>query len=233
MADLKELIEQGIAICLEADGPAAYEGTLRKDLALLEELEEETSFGELCQKVSKAKLVRLAINKDETVSEEKISQVKSIRDELRKMIKDLGNQYFSQSPEEILADLSRCQPAIEELKELVIRFQTAFEEKKRARNLIDFSDMEQYALQILASKTEGGWKPSEIAVEYQEQFQEIMIDEYQDSNLIQETILTSISRVHQGKYNMFMVGDVKQSIYRFRLSRPEFIHGKVSYLQYR
>lgn len=178
LADLKELIEQGIDICLEADGPAAYEGTLRKDRALLEELEEEISFGELCQKVSKAKLVRLAINKDETVSEEKISQVKSIRDELRKMIKDLGNQYFSQSPEEILADLSRCQPAIEELKELVIRFQTAFEEKKRARNLIDFSDMEQYALQILASKTEGGWKPSEIAVEYQEQFQEIMIDEY-------------------------------------------------------
>lgn len=226
LADLKELIEQGIDICLEADGPAAYEGTLRKDLALLEELEEETSFGELCQKVSKAKLVRLAINKDETVSEEKISQVKSIRDELRKMIKDLGNQYFSQSPEEILADLSRCQPAIEELKELVIRFQTAFEEKKRARNLIDFSDMEQYALQILASKTEDGWKPSEIAVEYQEQFQEIMIDEYQDSNLIQETILTSISRVHQGQYNMFMVGDVKQSIYRFRLSRPELFMEK-------
>ena len=226
LADLKELIEQGIDICLEADGTAAYEGTLRKDRALLEELEEEISFGELCQKVSKAKLVRLAINKDETVSEEKISQVKSIRDELRKMIKDLGNQYFSQSPEEILADLSRCQPAIEELKELVIRFQTAFEEKKRARNLIDFSDMEQYALQILASKTEGGWKPSEIAVEYQEQFQEIMIDEYQDSNLIQETILTSISRVHQGKYNMFMVGDVKQSIYRFRLSRPELFMEK-------
>ena len=226
LADLKELIEQGIAICLEADGPAAYEGTLRKDLALLEELEEETSFGELCQKMSKAKLVRLAVNKDETVSEEKISQVKSIRDELRKMIKDLGNQYFSQSPEEILADLSRCQPAIEELKELVIRFQTAFEEKKRARNLIDFSDMEQYALQILAGKTEDGWKPSEIAVEYQEQFQEIMIDEYQDSNLIQETILTSISRVHQGQYNMFMVGDVKQSIYRFRLSRPELFMEK-------
>lgn len=226
LADLKELIEQGIDICLEADGPAAYEGTLRKDLALLEELEEEISFGELCQKVSKAKLVRLAVNKDETVSEEKISQVKSIRDEVRKTIKDLGNQYFSQSPEEILADLSRCQPAIEELKELVIRFQTAFEEKKRARNLIDFSDMEQYALQILASKTEGGWKPSEIAVEYQEQFQEIMIDEYQDSNLIQETILTSISRVHQGQYNMFMVGDVKQSIYRFRLSRPELFMEK-------
>lgn len=226
LADLKELVEQGIDICLEADGPAAYEGTLRKDLALLEELEEEISFGELCQKVSKAKLVRLAVNKDETVSEEKISRVKAIRDEVRKTLKDLGNQYFSQSPEEILKDLARCQPVIEELKELVICFQTAFEEKKRARNLIDFSDMEQYALQILASKTEGGWKPSEIAVEYQEQFQEIMIDEYQDSNLIQETILTSISRVHQGQYNMFMVGDVKQSIYRFRLSRPELFMEK-------
>ena len=68
--------------------------------------------------------------------------------------------------------------------------------------------------------------PSAVAREYQEQFKEIMIDEYQDSNLIQEAILTSISTVARGRYNIFMVGDVKQSIYRFRLSRPELFMEK-------
>ena len=75
-------------------------------------------------------------------------------------------------------------------------------------------------------KTEEGFEPSEVAKEYQDQFREIMIDEYQDSNLIQETILTSISGVSKGKYNIFMVGDVKQSIYSFRLSRPELFMEK-------
>ena len=92
--------------------------------------------------------------------------------------------------------------------------------------MIDFSDMEQYAMKILTEKTEGGFCPTAAAEEYQEQFLEIMIDEYQDSNLIQETILTSVSRYSRGEYNIFMVGDVKQSIYRFRLSRPELFMEK-------
>ena len=92
--------------------------------------------------------------------------------------------------------------------------------------MIDFSDMEQYALRILTDKTDEGFAPSVIAREYQQQFLEIMIDEYQDSNLIQEAILTSISTVSEGRYNIFMVGDVKQSIYRFRLSRPELFMEK-------
>ena len=110
---------------------------------------------------------------------------------------------------------------LEELADLVRLFAERFEEQKRAQNMIDFSDMEQYALRILTQKTENGFVPSKIAEEYQKQFEEIMIDEYQDSNLIQEAILTSVSGCRSGRYNIFMVGDVKQSIYRFRLSRPE------------
>ena len=72
---------------------------------------------------------------------------------------------------------------------LVKCFSLRFDAKKRQENVIDFSDMEQFALQILAKKTEEGFEPSEVAKEYQDQFREIMIDEYQDSNLIQETIL--------------------------------------------
>ena len=89
------------------------------------------------------------------------------------------------------------------------------------RTSLSFSDMEQYALRILTEKSEDGFVPSKIAQEYQNQFHEVMIDEYQDSNLIQEAILNSVSTCRSGRYNIFMVGDVKQSIYRFRLSRPE------------
>ena len=87
--------------------------------------------------------------------------------------------------------------------------------------MIDFNDMEQFALAILTEDKDGELVPSAVAGEYQDRFDEVMIDEYQDSNLVQETILTSVSRVSRGEYNIFMVGDVKQSIYSFRLSRPE------------
>lgn len=133
----------------------------------------------------------------------------------------MSAQYFYESPEELVEDLRVCAPAMEELADLVRLFAERFEEQKRAQNMIDFSDMEQYALRILTQKTENGFVPSKIAEEYQKQFEEIMIDEYQDSNLIQEAILTSVSGCRSGRYNIFMVGDVKQSIYRFRLSRPE------------
>ena len=81
------------------------------------------------------------------------------------------------------------------------------------------------ALNVLSEKTSDGEKPTLVAAQYRESFEEIMIDEYQDSNYVQELILTSISRTDPP--NLFMVGDVKQSIYRFRLARPELFYGKI------
>ena len=99
-----------------------------------------------------------------------------------------------------------------------LAFTRRFAEEKRARNLCDFHDMEHLALSILVDE-EG--QPTDTAKELSGRFKEIMIDEYQDSNLVQEAILTAVSREHEGLRNIFMVGDVKQSIYRFRLARPE------------
>lgn len=113
-----------------------------------------------------------------------------------------------------------------ELVSLVKEYQRVLAAKKAEKNLIDFRDMEQFALQILTRKENGKRVPSEVAKEYQNTFEEVMIDEYQDSNLIQEAILTSVSRISRGENNLFMVGDVKQSIYRFRLSRPELFMEK-------
>ena len=141
-------------------------------------------------------------------------------------MKDLQESCFYETPKKLAEDLQSTADTMEELVELVLRFGQRFAEKKRSKNVIDFQDMEQFALRILTEEAEGQLVPSAVAREYQEQFEEVMIDEYQDSNLIQEAILTSVSTVSRGVYNVFMVGDVKQSIYRFRLSRPELFMEK-------
>lgn len=222
----KELLEQGLCICSEPDGPYMYEEMLNQDLGLLEELQRQQGYEECYQAFQKIKWSRLASNRDKQVSGEKAEQVKRIRDEVKGVVKDLRDLYFTQPGEEVLADLKVCRPFMEMLAKITREFSGAFEEKKRDRNMIDFDDMQQYALRILTREEGGELKPSDVAKEYQEQFAEVMIDEYQDSNLIQETILGSVSGIHKGNYNIFMVGDVKQSIYRFRLSRPELFMDK-------
>ena len=226
LADVTEDIKQALLLCSEPDGPYMYEEALRSDWMWIEKLQEEETYTGLSEKIREIKWMKLAANRDEMVSEDKASQVKALREEIKGTVGDLASQYFYQTPEEMLEDIQLCRPAIEVLVGLTKEFAERFEEEKREKDMIDFSDMEQYAMRILTEKTEAGFLPSPAAREYRQQFDEIMIDEYQDSNLIQETILTSISGVPEGKYNIFMVGDVKQSIYRFRLSRPELFMEK-------
>ena len=226
LSDAASMIEDGLLICTMEDGPYVYENALLDDKDLVERLFSAGTFSELSECMQDIKWTRLSANKDKNVSEEKIGQVKLIRDQVKELVGSIRSQYFYQSIEGLLKDISDCRPMVKVLAELVNQFAERFEAKKREKELIDFSDMEQYALRILTKKTEDGFVPSVIAEEYSRQFVEIMIDEYQDSNLIQETILTSISRVPKGEYNLFMVGDVKQSIYRFRLSRPELFMEK-------
>lgn len=226
LIDARQMLKQAREICLEEDGPVVYESALIDDLERVEKLIESGTYSELNAKFQNVEWVRLAANRDKMVSEEKVSEVKLLRESVKETVKTLKAQYFYQSVEGMLEDLCLCRPMVEELLSLVCEFMTRFEEKKRNQNMIDFSDMEQYALRILTEKREGKLQPSMIAKEYQQHFYEIMIDEYQDSNMIQETILTSISKITEGTYNVFMVGDVKQSIYRFRLSRPELFMEK-------
>ena len=104
------------------------------------------------------------------------------------------------------------------LKNVILKFDVEFKNKKRERNIIDFNDIEHYALEILVKKDENGnYIPTDVAKKYQNKFEEIAIDEYQDSNQVQEYILKSVSRGN----NLFMVGDVKQSIYKFRQACPK------------
>ena len=179
--DAGRLLHEGLDICSDPDGPAAYDTALRSDIQMIEELRGTGAFTELGVKMNSVKWMRLAANRDKTVSEEKAAKVKAIREEVKGLVKDLAGQYFYQDAPGILEDLQICRPAMEELASLVREFAERFEEKKRSKNMIDFSDMEQYALRILTDKTDEGFAPSVIAREYQQQFLEIMIDEYQDS----------------------------------------------------
>ncbi len=224
--ELQQPVEEAIRICEEADGPYMYGEMCEKDEALLEKLLQCSTYETMYELLRKISWARLSTKKDETVNEEKKSQVKALREVVKKRIKDLGEKYFYAPLDELKKDIVLASSSVSMLCQLVNAFEQKYQEKKQGKNLIDFSDMEHYALKILTEEENGTLVPSKVAKEYQEKFVEVMIDEYQDSNLIQEAILTSVSTIHQNAYNIFMVGDVKQSIYRFRLSRPELFMEK-------
>ena len=219
LLDVQENLQYASELCAEEDGPAAYGSAISADLSLVRDLLGQKDFCGMYEIFSRLKWERLGTNRKKEVSVYKSEQVKNIREESKKIIGKIAEEYFFEEPEELQKDLLATKSKIQVLIQLVKEFQIAFQKKKQDKNIIDFGDMEHYALQILTEN------PS-VAKEYQERYQEIMIDEYQDSNFLQEAILTSVSRISEGQYNIFMVGDVKQSIYRFRLSRPELFMEK-------
>lgn len=156
---------------------------------------------------------------DKKITLEMKEQAKKVRDEVKKKINSVIQKNIFYNSEEALQDIQKMFPVLEQLEKIVIEFSKQFAIRKKEKNIIDFNDIEHFALQILIKKNEetGKFEKTEIAKTYMEKFVEIAIDEYQDSNLVQEYILNSISRGN----NMFMVGDVKQSIYKFRQARPE------------
>ena len=148
---------------------------------------------------------------DKKVTLDLKNEAKDIRDSIKKEFNNIVLKYTSKEANQDILDMYNILNA---LKNLILEFSEAFSKAKREKNIIDFNDIEHLALKILVNENE---EPTEIAKKYQEKFEEIAIDEYQDSNLVQEKILTSISKGN----NIFMVGDVKQSIYKFRQARPE------------
>ncbi len=146
------------------------------------------------------------------------NQAKDVRDKVKQTINNLKTKIIMDNSQEANKAINTMYPILFSLKELVFEFEEAYSAKKRARNSIDFNDIEHFALSILIKQNEKGeFEPSSVAKELQEKYEEIAIDEYQDSNLVQEYILNSVSKQN----NIFMVGDIKQSIYRFREAKPE------------
>ena len=224
LKDCEQLLKQAFAITQQDDGPDMYEKAVQSDLEKYEGLSRLTSFCELSGALSDIKYDRLASSRGFEGNPDKLELVKSLREQAKDVVKKLCKQYFFCSPEMMIEQLERTEPMLEEVVRLTKQFADEFAAAKRRKNLVDFHDVEHFALQILVDEeTE---KAKKTAEEFRDTFEEIMIDEYQDSNEVQETLLRSISREERGENNIFMVGDVKQSIYRFRLARPELFMKK-------
>lgn len=218
---------QAVEISKRAGGPAQYLDNLLSDIEIIEELKNTDEYETLYDMFTQCAFTRLSAKKNPDCDETLKEMVKAIRDEVKKNVSNLKSTLFQIPLEDMLRDMASCREAVEELVRLTLLFKERLDGAKREKNIIDFSDMEHFALDILLTRNEAGEIAlRETALELQDYFEEIMIDEYQDSNEVQELLLKSISGESAGRNNRFMVGDVKQSIYKFRLARPEIFMEK-------
>lgn len=233
-------------LCELPDGPYMYGELTEAEIEQLERLTSCKDLEEQAAKVPAVTFARLPSKKDDSVDPAKRELAKAIRNSVKDTLSDLSESYFKTPLELAVEQGKACREPLLMLLDLVLEFDRRLLAAKQERHLIDFSDMEHYALQILLKREKveetGGTGtdhaetkyrivPSDVAMEYRQYFQEILIDEYQDSNLVQEYLLSAISGEEEGRYNRFMVGDVKQSIYKFRLARPELFLEKYDIYQ--
>lgn len=222
VADCKKNLRYAKELSLSENGPMLYADTLDLDYQVLEQFDNCKGYNDCYTLLQNLSFARLP-GKKQICDEDIKSAVKDIRDDVKDHLKALQKSYFAYAIDEQLQMLMEELPMMEVLIGLTKDFIERYAKAKDEKNIIDFGDIEHYTLKILVDeKTK---EPTATAREYQEQFYEVMIDEYQDSNYVQEALLCAVSGLSMGKNNMFMVGDVKQSIYRFRLARPElFMH---------
>ena len=221
-----------------------------RNLRQVKEAAAAGDYGQIYESLSSITFDRLASIRSKEVGPEKKAFVSACRDRAKKAAAKCRDLYAAQPPEEMARTVKESGRGLLALLDLVEEFDRWYTEKKRDRNVVDFNDLEHMALEILWEEgtesdsdssdgsadhyaggsthpSSGGFarrsarRPSAVAEELSRQYEEILVDEYQDSNSVQEMLIKAISRERHGHPNVFMVGDVKQSIYRFRLARPE------------
>lgn len=205
-----DLLQEALQLCRRPGGPAVYADVLRDDIKMLEELRQTISQGDIAavysgfNRISYGRLPRVGPGVDADLKE----QAKDRRDEAKNLIRQVSGEYLFKEPEGLLTDLNEIYPLMEEFCALVMEFDREYQRRKGDKSLLDFNDLEHYALTVLSHP--------EAADSYRQKYQHIFVDEYQDSNEVQETLINCIKQNH----NLFLVGDIKQSIYRFRLADP-------------
>lgn len=228
LKEVKDEIEDDITILKDVQDSLAfeqelevYEQAIASDICYLENLNAHlSSWDESYQIAQNFNFITWPRKK---VESEVKDEAKKVRDMVKKKLKKQLESIFTSDSKQANQDLYDMYFILKKLEKLILEFEERFSKQKRLKNIVDFSDIEHLALDILVTQDENGNPvPTEIAKQYAKKFEEIAIDEYQDSNLVQEYILTAISRGN----NIFMVGDVKQSIYKFRQAMPELFLGK-------
>lgn len=222
-------LQMALDISNEPDGPHMYGDYLEKELKMVSAIRSKagSSFDELRAALLNVNFDRLKPVKDDSVNADKREAAKGYRDYVKKKLSELADKFFTEDKKTICQHMNYAKEPVAVLADLAISFKEKFDAKKREKGIIDFGDMEHLALQILVKYEDGKCVPTNAARQYRDYYEEVMIDEYQDSNNVQEMLLSVISGEETGNYNRFMVGDVKQSIYKFRLARPEIFMEKM------
>lgn len=223
LLDYRDKYNRLVHICSEPAGPAAYTGALQSDLLGINEMINSQDFGELGRRIRIFSFEALSRKKDAGADPDIKEYVKGQRKLFKDYIGRLNDKIFLKDDEGIFADMQGAGIQIRTLLKVAKVYAKRVSEVKREKGIIDFNDMEHLALSILVKKEDGKLVYTETADKLANRFEEILIDEYQDSNQLQEVILNAVSktRLSGENNNIYMVGDVKQSIYKFRLACPE------------
>ena len=221
--DYRDKYNRLVDICSEPAGPAAYTGALQSDLLGINEMINSQNFGELGRRIRIFSFEALSRKKDAGADPDIKEYVKGQRKLFKDYIGRLNDKIFLKDDEGIFSDMQGAGIQIRTLLKVAKVYAKRVSEVKREKGIIDFNDMEHLALSILVKKEDGKLVYTETADKLANRFEEILIDEYQDSNQLQEVILNAVSktRLSGENNNIYMVGDVKQSIYKFRLACPE------------
>jgi len=230
LSGAKELLKQALELSKAPGGPAPRAENYLSDLSIVERMEhaEAQGWDPLYKVMNDWSFSRAKTCKGDEYDPALTKEADELRKAAKSMLDKLSSELFSKSPEKFLKDMQEMKQAIATLVEVVKRFSNVFEKEKMNKGLVDFSDLEHLCLEILMDSEIENNKifPSEIAINYRNQFKEVLVDEYQDTNMVQETIIKLVSADSEFDGNLFMVGDVKQSIYRFRLAEPNLFLGK-------
>lgn len=223
LLDYRDKYNRLVDICSEPAGPAAYTGALQSDLLGINEMINSQNFGELGRRIRIFSFEALSRKKDAGAAPDIKEYVKGQRKLFKDYIGRLNDKIFLKDDEGIFSDMQGAGIQIRTLLKVAKVYAKRVSEVKREKGIIDFNDMEHLALSILVKKEDGKLVYTETADKLANRFEEILIDEYQDSNQLQEVILNAVSktRLSGENNNIYMVGDVKQSIYKFRLACPE------------
>ncbi|WP_160646162.1 helicase-exonuclease AddAB subunit AddA [Chengkuizengella marina] len=217
------LLKEALKLAKEPNGPLIYVDMILEDIEFVDQLfldAKDRDWKQLYLSFQNIQFPNLKSTRNQEIDSQLQDQVKELRNEAKKLIGDIREELFQRSLETFYEELKEVAPLMKALVKLIQDFSEQYQLAKVDKGLVDYSDLEHYCLQILCDGDSELYhlQPSQIALNYQSYFEEVLIDEYQDTNMVQEAILSLISKDKPG--NRFMVGDVKQSIYRFRLAEP-------------
>ncbi|MFJ7728066.1 helicase-exonuclease AddAB subunit AddA [Neobacillus sp. NPDC097160] len=226
----KEMVKRGLELTKLPNGPAPRAENFLDDLRVLDTLlfAQKDSWATLYQAMQSWSFSRAKQVKGDHFDKSLTEKAQKLRDKAKKKIQDIKEELFSRKPESFIRDMDEMRPLVEMLVYLVKEFSDRFEKVKKEKGLVDYADLEHNCLGILTKgvSADGEFLPSEAALAYRRHFKEVYCDEYQDVNMVQETILKLVTQDDENTGNLFMVGDVKQSIYRFRLAEPNLFLSK-------